>query len=261
MGEGVTMKAWTAGIAMTAGLLGAVPAQAAPPLTVFAAASLKNSLDEVDAAYTRATGRPVTAAYAASSTLARQIEQGAPADVFVSADSDWMDDAQKHGDIAPGTRADILSNHLALIAPVSSTVALRVAPGFPLAQALGTGRLAMAGPEVPAGRYGRQALTSLGVWPQVQAKAVYGDSVRAALVFVDRGEAPLGIVYDTDAKIDPGVRIVDLFPDDTHPRIVYPAALTNQGRASGADYLRFIEGPQAAVIFRRYGFAVLIQPR
>ena len=241
---------------------GAVQARAEPPLTVFAAASLKNSLDAVDAAYAKATGRQVTASYAASSTLARQIEQGAPADVFVSADSDWMDDAEKHGAIAPGTRADILSNHLALIAPANSPVALHIAPHFGLAQALGRGRLAMAGAEVPAGRYGRQALTALGVWPQVEAKVVYGDSVRAALAFVDRGEAPLGVVYDTDAKVDPGVRIVDLFPDDTHPRIVYPAAATRSGQLKAAvDYLQFLEGPQAGAIFRRFGFTVLVQPR
>jgi molybdate transport system substrate-binding protein len=247
-----------AATALAFGVAGAAAAQ--PPLTVFAAASLKNSLDEVDAAYTQATGRPVTASYAASSTLARQIEQGAPADVFVSADSDWMDDAQKHGVIAPGTRTDLLSNHLALIAPTASTVTLRIGPGFPLVQALGGGRLAMAGPDVPAGRYGRQALATLGVWPQVEAKVVYGDSVRAALAFVDRGEAPLGIVYDTDAKIDKGVRIVGLFPDDTHPRIVYPAALTRQAKGPAGDYLRFVESPRAATIFRRYGFTVLIQP-
>jgi molybdate transport system substrate-binding protein len=252
-------------ISFLAAMLGAAgfgSAWAEPPLTVFAAASLKNSLDAVDAAYAKATGRAVTASYAASSTLARQIEQGAPADVFVSADSDWMDDAEKHGAIAPGTRADLLSNHLALIAPAGSRVALRIAPGFPLARTLGSGRLAMAGPEVPAGRYGRQALTALGVWPEVEPKVVYGDSVRAALAFVDRGEAPLGVVYDTDAEIDPGVRIVALFPDDTHPRIVYPAALTRQASGPGAaDYLRFLEGPQAAAIFRRFGFTVLIQPR
>ena len=230
---------------------------AAAPLTVFAAASLKNSLDEVDAAYTRQSGVQVRASYAASSALSRQIGQGAPADVFVSADSDWMDALAKQDLIQPTTRLDLLTNHLALIAPAGSTVALVVGPNMPLAQALGAGRLAMAGPEVPAGRYGRQALTALGVWPQVQAKAVYGESVRAALVFVDRGEAPLGIVYDTDAKIDTGVRIVGLFPESSHPPIRYPVALTKAAQPEAQAYLRFLEGPQAAAIFRKYGFLPL----
>ena len=231
------------------------PAAAPKPLTVFAAASLKNSLDAVDAAYMQKTGAVVRASYAGSSVLARQIEQGAPVDVFISADVDWMDYAAQHGLIQAATRRDLLTNHLALIAPAGSPVTLHIAPGFPLAQALGSGRLAMAGPDVPAGRYGRQALTALGVWPQVQAKVVYGDSVRAALAFVSHGEAPLGIVYDTDAKVDPGVRIVDLFPEATHPRILYPVALTRLASGPGAAaYLAFVEGPEAAAIFRRFGF-------
>jgi molybdate transport system substrate-binding protein len=237
--------------------LAAAPAMAAEPLTVFAAASLKNSLDEVDAAYTRATGQPVRASYAASSALSRQISQGAPADVFISADSDWMDALAKQGQIQPATRRDLLTNHLALIAPVSSGVSLRIGPHMPLAKALGEGRLAMAGPDVPAGRYGRQALTALGVWPEVEAKAVYGESVRAALVFVDRGEAPLGIVYDTDAKVDPGVRVVGLFPETSHPPIRYPIALTKAARPQADAYLRYLEGPEAAAIFRKYGFVSL----
>ena len=230
---------------------------AAAPLTVFAAASLKNSLDEVDAAYTRQSGVQVRASYAASSALSRQIGQGAPADVFVSADSDWMDALARQDLIQPTTRLDLLTNHLALIAPAGSAVALVVGPNMPLAQALGAGRLAMAGPEVPAGRYGKQALTALGVWPQVHARAVYGESVRAALVFVDRGEAPLGIVYDTDAKIDPGVRIVGLFPESSHSPIRYPVALTKAAQPEAQAYLRFLEGPQAAAIFRKYGFLPL----
>ena len=232
-----------------------VASAAPPPLTVFAAASLKNSLDAVDAAYAQKTGAVVRTAYAGSSVLARQLEQGAPAEVFISADEDWMDYAAQHGLIQASTRRDLLTNHLALIAPAGSPVALHVARGFPLLPALGGGRLAMAGLDVPAGRYGRQALTALGVWAQVQPKVVYGDSVRAALAFVSHGEAPLGIVYDTDAKVDPGVRIVDLFPEATHPRILYPVALTRlaQGPAAAA-YLTFLEGPEAAVIFRRFGF-------
>ncbi len=231
---------------------------AAEPVTVFAAASLKNSLDAVDAAYLARTGAAVRASYAASSTLARQIEQGAPADVFISADVDWMDYAQQHRLIRPETRRDLLSNHLALIAPKGSTVQLRLVPGAPLVQALGPGgRLAMAGPDVPAGRYGRQALTALRLWTDVSPRVVYGDSVRAALAFVSRGEAPLGVVYDTDAEIDPGVRILALFPEATHPKILYPAVLTVGAHGPAAQaYLTFVEGPEAAAIFRRFGFTI-----
>jgi molybdate transport system substrate-binding protein len=232
---------------------------AGQPLTVFAAASLKNSLDAVDIAYAARTGAHVRASYAASSALARQIEQGAPADVFISADVDWMNDVAQHGLLTPGTRRDLLTNHLALIAPCSSRVHLRLAPGAPLAQALGAGgRLAMAGADVPAGRYGRQALDALHLWDSVSSRVVYGDSVRAALAFVSRGEAPLGIVYDTDAKVDPSVCIVDLFPESTHPKILYPASLVGKVPTPDASaYLRFLQGPEASAIFRRFGFTSL----
>jgi molybdate transport system substrate-binding protein len=231
-------------------------------VTVFAAASLKNSLDAVDAAYTARTGAAVRVSYAASSALARQIEQGAPAEVFISADTDWMDYAVKRDLLRPASRIDLLTNHLALIAPRSSSAELRIRPGFALANALGPGgRLAMAGSDVPAGRYGRQALTAMHVWNQLAPKVVYGDSVRAALAFVSRGEAPFGVVYDTDAKVDPGVRIVDLFPEASHPRIIYPAALTRHAQGAGAQaYLDFLKGPQAAAIFRRFGFVPLTPP-
>lgn len=252
---------WGRLLLVAAGLVflgGGVSVAEPPGLTVFAAASLKNSLDEVDAAFTRDTGTPVHASYAASSVLAKQIEQGAPADAFISADADWMDDLAKHDLLKPGTRHDLLTNHLALIAPVSSSVQIPIGPGMALAAALHGGKLAMAGPDVPAGRYGHASLQALGVWPEVQGQIVYGESVRAALAYVSRGEAPLGIVYDTDAKIDPGVKIVGLFPDDSHPRIVYPAALIAASHAPPDDaYLRFVEGPQAAAIFRKYGFEVL----
>ncbi len=255
-------RALLAGLAVALGL-GAIQAQAqagaqAPAqLTVFAAASLKNSLDEVDAAYAKRTGAVIHASYAASSVLSRQISQGAPADVFISADSDWMDALAKSGQLRPGSRRDLLTNHLALIAPASSTVQLKVGPNMPLLKALGEGKLAMAGPDVPAGRYGKAALGALGVWPQVEARAVYGDSVRAALIFVDRGEAPLGIVYDTDAKVDPGVRIVGLFPESSHAPIRYPIALTQGAQPAAEAYARFLEGPEAAAIFRKYGFVSL----
>ncbi len=228
---------------------------ATPPVTVFAAASLKNAMDDALAAYTARTGVPAKASYAASSAIARQIEQGAPADLFVSADADWMDDLARKNLIVAASRRDLLSNHLALIAPAASRVSLRIARGMPLAATLGADRLAVAGPDVPAGRYAQASLTALGVWDSVKDKLARGESVRAALAFVAQGETPLGIVYDTDAKVEPRVRIVALFPDDSHPPIVYPAALVAGAHNPHAgDCLKFLEGPEAGAIFRRYGF-------
>jgi molybdate transport system substrate-binding protein len=229
-----------------------------PPIVVFAAASLKNALDDTGAAFTKATGRPVVFSYGASSAIAHQIERGAPADVFVSADSDWMDYVQKRGLVLAASRRDLLSNHLALIAPAESKVRLRMGKGMPLAKALGEGRLAVAGPDVPAGRYARASLMTLGLWDSVQAKLAEAENVRAALLFVARGETPLGIVYDTDAKIEPKVRIVGLFPDASHPPIVYPAALVATSKdPQAAAFLKFLRGPQGSAVFRRYGFIVL----
>ena len=239
-------------------LAGAVQAQPARTVSVYAASSLKEALDEVDAAWGKAGGGTAVVSYAASSVLARQIEQGAPAEVFISADSDWMDYLAARRLIAPGSRRDLLSNRLALVAPRNSTVSLKMARGMPLAQALGSGRLAMAGPDVPAGRYGESALKGLGVWESVRSKVVLGENVRAAMRFVARGEAPLGVVYDTDAKVDPSVKIIGLFPASSHPRIVYPAAATARGAGPAASaYLKFLAGPQASAIFRRHGFSTL----
>jgi molybdate transport system substrate-binding protein len=244
--------------------LGAAPAaaQSGPGLvTVFAAASLKNAMDDAITAFTARSHVPARASYGASSALARQIEQGAPADVFVSADVDWMDYLAGRSLIAPGGRRALLSNHLALIAPADSRIALRIAPGMPLAAALGSGRLAVAGADVPAGRYAQASLTALHVWPSVQDKLARAESVRAALAFVARGETPLGIVYDTDAKVEPKVRIVGLFPDTSHPPIIYPAALVGASRnPNGPQFLRFLTGREAAAIFHRYGFQT-IPPR
>ena len=249
-------------VTLTAGALiatlGVVPAGAQPsaaPVTVFAAASLKNAMDDVIAAFTARTHVPARASYGASSALAKQIEQGAPADVFVSADVDWMDYLAKRSLIAPGSRIDLLANHLALIAPADSRIALRIRRGMPLAATLGPDRLAIAGPEVPAGRYAQASLTALGVWPSVRDKLARAESVRAALAFVARGETPLGIVYDTDAKVEPKVRILGLFPDSSHPPIIYPAALVAASRnPNGAGFLRFLGGREAAAVFHRYGF-------
>ena len=229
----------------------------AAPVTVFAAASLKNALDEVGVEYEKAGGE-ARFSYAASSAIARQIEQGAPADVYVSADSDWMNYLAERKLIVAASRRDLLTNRLALIAPADSKVALKVGTGMPLAKALGSGRLAVAGPDVPAGKYARASLTALGAWDSVSGKLVQAENVRAALQFVARGETPLGIVYDTDAKVEPKVRIVGLFPDASHPKIVYPAALVASSKnPDAAKFLAFMRTPKAAAVFRKYGFVVL----
>ena len=229
----------------------------AAPVTVFAAASLKNALDEVGVEYEKAGGE-ARFSYAASSAIARQIEQGAPADVYVSADSDWMNYLAERKLIVAASRRDLLTNRLALIAPADSKVALKVGKGMPLAKALGSGRLAVAGPDVPAGKYARASLTALGVWNSVSGKLVQAENVRAALQFVARGETPLGIVYDTDAKVEPKVRIVGLFPDGSHPKIVYPAAVVASSKnPDAAKFLAFMRTPKAAAVFRKYGFVVL----
>jgi molybdate transport system substrate-binding protein len=237
----------------------ALPASAQAPLTIFAAASLKNAMDDASSAYARSSGAPPPrVSYAASSVLARQIEQGAPADLFVSADADWMDYLAQRSLLKPGTRQDLYTNHLALVAPKDSTVKLMIAPGFPLAAALGAGRLAMAGPDVPAGRYGQASLTALGVWDSVKDRTARGENVRATLQFVARGEAPLGIVYDTDALSEPAVKIVGLFPENSHPRIVYPGAvIAASANPAAAPFLTWLHGPDAAAIFRKYGFVAL----
>ena len=245
-------------LALFALLALAGPTAAQAPLNALAAASLKEVMDAQGEAFTRAGGPPVRFSYAASSTLARQVEAGAPADLFVSADSDWMDYVAMKGLIDPASRRDLVTNSLALIAPRSSKIALRAELGMPLAAALGTGRLSMAGPEVPAGRYGRAALQSLGVWDSVSGRLALADNVRGALMFVSRGEAPLGIVYDTDAKADPGVRIVAMFPSGSHPKIVYPGAMLKSSRnPAAARFMAFLKTPAGAAIFRRYGFVPL----
>lgn len=245
---------WAAGL--LAAVLMAGAAQAAP-VTVFAAASLKNALDEVGAEYEKVGGE-ARFSYAASSAIARQIEQGAPADVYVSADSDWMNYLAERKLIVAASRRDLLTNRLALIAPADSKVGLKVGRGMPLAKALGAGRLAVAGPDVPAGKYARASLTALGVWGDVSGKLAQAENVRSALQYVARGETPLGVVYDTDAKVEPKVRIVGLFPDGTHPKIVYPAAVVaGSNNPDAAKFLAFMSTPRAAAVFRKYGFVVL----
>jgi molybdate transport system substrate-binding protein len=235
----------------------------AQPLLVFAAASLKNALDDIDAGWRRGTGKHARISYAASSLLAKQIENGAPADLFISADSDWMDYLETRKLIKPGSRSDLLGNGIVLIAPAASPIKLTIAPGFALASALGGGRLAMADPAaVPAGRYGRAALEKLGVWDTVASRIAAAENVRAALLLVARGEAPLGIVYRTDAAVEPGIRVVDTFPRDTHPPIVYPIALTATSTNPDAPALLvYLRGPAAHAQFHKAGFTVLDEVR
>jgi len=228
-------------------------------VVVFAAASLKEALDAVSASWQRETGKHATISYAASSTLAKQIAEGAPADLFISADLDWMDYLDQRKLIAPASRHNLLGNRLVLIAPSDSKISTTIGPGFPLAALLGGGHLAMADPAgVPAGRYGKAALEKLGVWPQVAGSVAAAENVRAALLLVARGETPLGIVYQTDAAAEPRVRVVGAFPPDSYPPIVYPVAVTlsstNPAAASLAAYLR---GPAARAEFEKYGFTVL----
>lgn len=226
------------------------------PVLVFAAASMKTALDELAGPCERATGVAMRASYAASSALARQIEEGAPAAIFISADVEWMDYVAERKLIRPETRVDLAGNRLVLVAPARQPVAMTIAPGFALAASLAGGRLAVADPGgVPAGRYARAALTSLGVWSSVESRLAAAENVRAALMLVSRGESPLGIVYRSDAVADRGVVVVDTFPESTHPPIVYPAAVTTRGDESAAAVLDFLRGPVARQTFERQGFA------
>ena len=234
-------------------------AQAASPrLLVFAASSLTNVLDEIGSAYTVESGQQVTFSYGASSTLARQLESGAKADVFFSADTDWMDYVQSRGLIQAASRNNLLGNQLVLVAPADSDIQLRIKPGFALAAALGKSRLATGDPDsVPVGKYARSALINLGVWNEVANQLVRADNVRTALAFVAKGEAPLGIVYATDALIDKQVRIVDTFPDNTHVPVVYPVALITQANEGAARFVKYLRSATAQASFRKYGFTVL----
>jgi molybdate transport system substrate-binding protein len=237
------------------GVLAFAEAAAADAVTVFAAASLKEALDENAKAYEAKSGDRVVISYAASPALAKQIEAGAPADLFISADLDWMDYLEQRRLIKPGTRRNLLRNRLALVAPASSRVSVDIGPRFPLARLLGDGRLAMANPDaVPAGKYAKASLEALGVWKDVQSKVASAENVRAALVLVSRGEVPLGIVYRTDAAADSRVRVVGLFPENTHPPIIYPIAATASGKPAARAFLNWLSEPQARMIFEKHGF-------
>ena len=246
-----------------------MPAQAQHATTtgestiVFAAASLRNALDETNKAYAKVTGTKVVASYAASSALVKQIEQGAPADVFISADLHWMDYAAKKKLIKPDTRVNLLGNRLVLIAGKESRLdRFDIAKGFDIAKLAGDGRIAVANVKaVPAGRYAKSALESLGVWPMAERKLAMAENVRAALAYVARAETAIGIVYETDARVEPGVKIIGVFPEDSHPPVTYPAAAVAESRNMQATrYLSFLHSSAAKVIFEKYGFSFLIKP-
>jgi molybdate transport system substrate-binding protein len=237
-------------------------------LTIFAAASLKNALDDTNTAFSKTTGVKVVASYAASSALAKQIEQGAPADVFISADLQWMDYAAAHNLIKPDTRVNLLGNKLVLIAPKDSKLdKVDIAKGldglgFDIAKLAGPGRIAVADVKaVPAGLYAKAALVQLGAWAAAEPKLAMAENVRATLAFVARGETEIGIVYETDAKVEPNVKIVGVFPENSHPPVIYPVAATAASTSpAAAKYLNFLRSGAAKAIFERYGFSFLIRP-
>lgn len=223
---------------------------------VLAAASLQESMNATADAWSRMGHPRPRISFAGSSALARQIEGGAPADIFVSADEPWMDELASRKLLKPGTRASFLRNTLVLVTPRASTVKLTIRPGMPLMQALGDGRLAIADPAgVPAGIYAKQALIKLGTWNSLQGKLAPAENVRAALALVSRGTAPLGIVYGTDARADPGVRVIGMFPSSSHDPISYPLALLATSRNPEAEgFRRFLISSEGKAVFRRFGF-------
>ncbi len=230
-------------------------ASAAEPVLVFDAASLTDVVDDLGRAFTARAQVSVKSSPAASSVLAKQIEAGAAADVFFSADLEWMNYLEQRKLLQPGSRHDVVFNRLVLIAPAGSKVALKIAPGFDLVHALGDGKLATGDPDsVPVGKYAHVALEKLGVWTAVSDRIVRAENVRAALAFVARGEAPLGIVYRTDALAEKRVRIVDEFPQGSHPPIIYPIALTARARPEARQFLDFVLSDAAKAVFRQYGF-------
>jgi molybdate transport system substrate-binding protein len=238
------------------------PAAAQETLTVFAAASLKNALDDVNAAFTKASSVKVTASYAASSALAKQIETGAPADAFISADLKWMDYVAEKKQIKTDTRFNLLGNKLVLIAGKDSKLNnVQIGQGFDIAKLAGDGRIAVADTKaVPAGLYAKAALEKLGAWQAAEPKLAQAENVRATLAFVARGETPIGIVYATDAKVEPNVKIIGTFPDGSYPPVTYPAAATVNAKAGTAKYLHFLRSGAAKTIFEKYGFSYLIKP-
>jgi len=236
---------------------GPVFAQSTPrPVLIFGAASVTNVLDELAASFSKREGVEIKTSYAASSVLAKQLEAGAPADIFISADQEWMDYAAKKAVIKPDSRFNLVANTLVLIAGVNNGAVIDLKPGVDLRLALAGQKLAMADPNsVPAGRYGKAALMALGGWDVIASSVAPADNVRTALAYVARGETPLGIVYGTDAKSDPKVRVVATFPANTHPPIVYPAALTVQAQPAAEKFLTYLQSPDAQAAFIKAGFS------
>jgi molybdate transport system substrate-binding protein len=253
-----TLRAAVAAVALAMAPLTMAKAET---VSVFAAASTANALAEIEAGFEAATGHDVVVSLAGSSALARQVQQGAPADIFISANPGWMDALEADGLLESGTRVDLLSNALVLIAHGPDAPPVDIGPGLDLAGLLGDGRLAMALVEaVPAGIYGKAALRSLGLWEGVAPRVAQSDNVRAALALVASGEAPYGIVYATDAVAEDGVSVIGAFPPDTHPPILYPAAdlATRDTEAEGA-FLAYLRGPEARAAFERQGFVVVAE--
>lgn len=232
---------------------------AADKINVFAAASLKNALDAVNASWKAETAKEAILTYAASNALAKQIEAGAPADVFLSADLTWMKYLTDRSLITQGSDVKLLGNEIVLVAKKDSKIELKIENGFKLADAVGDGKLAMANVEsVPAGKYGKAALEKLGAWASVEGKVAQSENVRAALKLVDLGEAPLGVVYATDAKADAAVRVVATFPADSHAPIIYPAGIVAASKnADAAEFLKYLQSDKAKAIFEAQGFVVL----
>lgn len=246
-------SAFGVGLALCLGL--SAPAQA-EDVMVFAAASMKGALDEIAAAYQADSGNSVTISYAGSNALAKQIIQGAPADIFISAAVNWMDEVEKSGEVV--SRQDLLGNSLVLVAKADAAQPVDIAKDFDLSALLGGEKLSMALVDsVPAGQYGKAALQSLGIWSKLEGSVAQSDNVRAALTLVSRGEAPYGIVYATDAAADPAVAIVGRFPADSHPAIIYPAALLKNGQdAADRAFYEMLSSDAAKAIFRKEGFVV-----
>lgn len=245
-----------AAVSTVLALASAIAVSAEKHLTVFAAASLKNALDAVNVACEAAVGQKANISYAASSALARQIDEGAPADIFISADLDWMRYLSDRNLVKPETEVELLGNRIVLVAPASSSATATIATGFDLAGLIGDGKLAMGDVRaVPAGKYGKAALESLAVWNSVEGKVAQAENVRAALKLVATGEAALGIVYQTDAKAEPGVKVIGTFPEDTHPPIVYPAAQLAASTAGKATaFLECLRSDAAKALFAEQGF-------
>lgn len=237
----------------------APPVEARSPVVVFAAASLKTALDEIAAAFKKETGNELTINYASSAVLAKQIEQGAPADVFISADIPWVDYVEKADKIKPLTRRNLLGNSLVLVEPLEYETKLEIKKGFDLAGATGDGKIAVCTvASCPAGVYGKQALESLGIWEAVEPKLAQAENVRAALALVARGEARFGIVYATDAKAEPKVRVVGTFPESSHKPIVYPVALiASSTNLAAPKAISFLSSQAATKIFLAQGFSIL----